>query len=180
MPLGAFMYRVLEGENHFLRRPLGWLERLVYRLCGVDGKEQSWKAYTGGLLAFSAFTMLVTYAIQRLQDVLPFNPQAAGRGRGGLGVQHRGQLHHQHQLAGLRGRDHDELPEPDGGPRLAQLHLGRGRYRDRDRARARAHPARGRHAAGTIGNFWVDLTRATVYILLPLASSSPWSSSRRG
>ncbi len=75
VPLGAFMYRVLEGEDHFLRRPLGWLERLVYRLSGVDGQEQSWKAYAGGMLAFSAFTMLVTYAIQRLQHLLPFNPQ---------------------------------------------------------------------------------------------------------
>ena len=81
VPLGAFMYRVLEGESHFLRRPLGWLERLVYRVCGVDGHEQSWPGYAVGLLAFSAFTMLVTYAIQRLQHVLPFNPRGSARSR---------------------------------------------------------------------------------------------------
>ena len=77
-PLGIFLYRVLEGERHFLQRLLGWLERLVYRLCGVDGREQSWPTYTGGVLAFSAATLLVTYAIQRLQHLLPFNPQSLG------------------------------------------------------------------------------------------------------
>src|SRR5262245_11419558 len=66
----------MEGHDHFLKRPLGWLERLCYRLGGVDGREQSWQAYTGAMLAFSASTMLVTYAIQRLQHLLPFNPQA--------------------------------------------------------------------------------------------------------
>jgi len=45
------MYRVLEGRDHFLKRPLGWLERLIYRFCAVDGHEQSWQAYTGGMLA---------------------------------------------------------------------------------------------------------------------------------
>ena len=49
-PLGVFMYRVLEGQKHFLSRPLGWLERLVYRLGGVDGHEQSWRQYAAGLL----------------------------------------------------------------------------------------------------------------------------------
>src|SRR5438477_5411472 len=73
--MGAFMHRVMEGEKHFLSRPLGWLERLVYRLSGVDGKEQRWTTYTVAMLAFSMFTLLVTYAIQRLQAVLPFNPQ---------------------------------------------------------------------------------------------------------
>ena len=77
-PLGAFMHRVLEGESHFLRKPLGWLERLIYKVTGVDGREQTWSIYAGCLLAFSAFTMLVTYAIQRLQHVLPWNPQKLG------------------------------------------------------------------------------------------------------
>ena len=77
-PLGAFMHRVLEGGDHLLKRPLGWLERLVYRLGGVDWHEQSSRAYAAALLAFSAFTLLVTYAIQRLQQWLPFNPQKMG------------------------------------------------------------------------------------------------------
>ena len=87
-PLGVFLYRVLEGESHFLRRPLGWLERLVYRLCGVDGAEQTWKAYSLAMLAFSAFTLLVTYAIQRLQHLLPFNPQKLGPVEARARVQH--------------------------------------------------------------------------------------------
>jgi K+-transporting ATPase ATPase A chain len=74
-PLGAFMHKVMEGEKHFLSGPLGWLERLVLRLSGADGHEQRWTTYTLALLAFSVFGMLVTYAIQRLQAVLPFNPQ---------------------------------------------------------------------------------------------------------
>src|SRR5262245_66329079 len=65
----------MEGHDHVLRRPLGWLERLVYKAGGVAAGEQSWQTYTGGMLAFSAFTMLATYAIQRLQAWLPFNPQ---------------------------------------------------------------------------------------------------------
>ena len=78
VPMGAFLYRVLEGHDHFLKRPLGWLERLCYRLGGVNGAEQTWQAYSAGMLAFSAFTLLVTYAIQRLQHVLPWNPQGLG------------------------------------------------------------------------------------------------------
>jgi K+-transporting ATPase ATPase A chain len=74
-PLGAFLYRVMEGHPHVMKRPLGWLERLIYRLTGVDGGEQRWQTYAGGMLAFSAFTLLVTYAFQRLQLWLPLNPQ---------------------------------------------------------------------------------------------------------
>src|SRR5262245_54169772 len=77
-PLGAFMHRVLEGREHFLRRPLGWLERLLYRVGGVSVEEQTWPAYTAALLAFSAFGMLVTYGLQRLQGLLPLNPQRLG------------------------------------------------------------------------------------------------------
>src|SRR5262245_43369263 len=74
-PIGAFMHRVMEGEKHFLSKPLGWLERLVYRLSGVDGAAQRWTTYGLAMLAFRALTMLVTYVIQRAQALLPFNPQ---------------------------------------------------------------------------------------------------------
>ena len=77
-PLGVYLFKVMEGHNHVLRRPLGWLERLIYRLTGVDGGEQSWKIYAGGMLAFSAITLLVTYKLQRLQQWLPLNPQKLG------------------------------------------------------------------------------------------------------
>ena len=143
---GGFMYRVLEGEDHFLA-PAG--------LAGAArlpaGRRRRRRAVLAaptavGLLAFSAFTLLVTYAIQRLQHVLPFNPQGLAAVEAELRLQHGGELHDQHELAGLRGRGHDELPEPDGRPRLAQLHLGGRGHRGRDRAGARPHP-RGRRQA---------------------------------
>ena len=143
-PLGAFMHRVLEGESHFLRRPLGWLERLVYRVAGVDGREQTWSIY-----ARMPAGLQRLHDARDLRDPAPAAPPAlepaeARPGRGALLVQHRGELHHQHELAGLRGRDHDELLQPDGRPRLAQLHLGRGRHRDRRGPRPRPHaPRRG-------------------------------------
>ena len=102
VPAGAFMHKVMEGEVHALRRPLGWLERLLYRLGGVRLAEQAWPQYCASLLAFSAFTLLVTYAFQRLQHLLPFNPQRLGPVAPRPCVQHRRELHHQHQLARLR------------------------------------------------------------------------------
>src|SRR5512144_2017867 len=78
-PLGVYMYRVFEGERQPLPRVFGPLERLSYRLCGVDPrKEQDWKAYAAAMLLFSLFGLVVTYGVQRLQHVLPFNPQKLG------------------------------------------------------------------------------------------------------
>ena len=92
--------------------------------------------------------LLVTYAIQRLQHVLAVQPAESCRRRARSRVQHRRELHDQHELAGVRRRDHDELPDADGGARVAQLHLGRGRNRGRRRSRARDHPALGREGPG--------------------------------
>ena len=73
-PLGVYMFRVFEGERQPLPRVFGPLERACYRLCGVDARrEQSWQEYTLALLLFSALGVLVTYAIERLQSVLPLN-----------------------------------------------------------------------------------------------------------
>ena len=75
-PLGIYMFRVFEEERQPLPRFFGPIERWIYRLCGVDPKEkQGWKDYTIALLVFSAVTLLVTYGIERLQHVLPLNPQ---------------------------------------------------------------------------------------------------------
>src|SRR4051794_12906462 len=77
-PLGVYLYRVFEGAPP-LPRLLGRFERLLYRLSGVDARrEQSWVGYTAALLAFSAASMLVSYALLRLQHVLPLNPQRFG------------------------------------------------------------------------------------------------------
>src|SRR5512138_1903075 len=169
MPLGIFMHRVLEGRSHFLTRPLGWLERLVYKLGGVDGSEQGWKSYAGGLLAFSAFTLLVTYALQRLQQWLPWNPQRFGpveassafntaasfttntnwQGYGGETT-----MSYLTQMAGLAW--HNFISAAAGI--AVAMALARGITRRGDG-----------QGPGTIGNVWVDVTRATVYILLPVS-----------
>jgi K+-transporting ATPase ATPase A chain len=73
------MYRVFEGNGQPLPRVFGALERLLYKLCGVDPQQrQDWKQYTVAMLVFSAITLLVTYGIQRLQHILPLNPQNFG------------------------------------------------------------------------------------------------------
>jgi K+-transporting ATPase ATPase A chain len=168
VPLGAFLYQVLEGKDHFLKRPLGWLERLVYRVGGVDGREQTSRAFSLGLLAFSAFSMLVTYALQRLQDQLPLNP----RGLAGVeassafntaasfttntnwqGYVGEATMSYLSQMAGLAWHN---FTSAAAGIAVAMA-LARGLTR----------PGDGK-GPGTIGNFWVDVTRATVYVLIPL------------
>jgi potassium-transporting ATPase potassium-binding subunit len=75
-PLGVFMARVFNGEKTFLDPALRPLERLLYRLTGVDeAAEMHWTEYTVALLLFSAVSMIVLYLIERLQGSLPFNPQ---------------------------------------------------------------------------------------------------------
>jgi K+-transporting ATPase ATPase A chain len=168
VPMGAFMYRVLEGKDHLLKRPLGWLERLVYKVGGVDGREQGWQTYALGLLAFSALTMLVTYAIQRLQLLLPFNPQALATveessafntaasfttNTNWQGYAGEATMSYLSQMAGLAW--HNFISAAAGI--AVAMALARGLTR------------RGEgKGPGTIGNVWVDITRATVYVLLPL------------
>jgi len=75
-PLGIFMARVFAGERTFLDPVLRPLERLLYRVTGVDEKhEMRWTEYAGAMLLFSAVSMLVLYLMQRIQGILPFNPQ---------------------------------------------------------------------------------------------------------
>ena len=75
-PLGLFMARVFSGEKTFLDPLLRPVEKLVYRSTGVDEKhEMAWTEYAAAMLLFSLFSMLLLYLIQRVQGVLPFNPQ---------------------------------------------------------------------------------------------------------
>jgi len=168
-PLGAFMHRVMEGERHFLRPVLGWLERLIYRLGGVKSREQTWPEYAFAMLAFSCITLLVTYAIQRLQLLLPLNPQHFGPVEPGSafntaasfttntnwqGYVGEATMSYLTQMAGLAW--HNFISAGVGiGVALA---LARGLTR-----------GGGGTSSSTLGNFWVDLTRATVYVLLPLS-----------
>ena len=168
-PLGTFLYHVLEGREHFLRRPLGWLERVLYRTTGVRGEEQRWQSYAGAMLVFSAITLLVTYAIQRLQLWLPFNPQRFGPVEAGSSFNtavsfttntnwqsYAGEstMSYLSQMAGLAW--HNFLSAAVG--LAVAVALCRGLTRQGDGK-----------GPGTIGNFWVDLTRATVYVLLPIS-----------
>ena len=75
-PLGRYLARVMEGEPIFLQRPLGWLERGTYRVLGVDpAQDMRWTTYAVSMLAFSLVSMLFSYAVLRLQGLLPLNPQ---------------------------------------------------------------------------------------------------------
>src|SRR5262250_2937664 len=75
-PIGVFLTRVFSGEKTFLSRMLGPIERLIYKICRVDAAtEQHWTTYTGAMLIFSIVSLLLLYALQRLQYYLPFNPQ---------------------------------------------------------------------------------------------------------
>ena len=166
-PLGTYMYRVFEGQAHPLLRPLGWLERLVYRVCRVDGRERPWQNYAASLLAFSGASMLVTYAIQRLQHLLPLNPQRLGpveplsafntaasftTNTNWQGYAGEATMSYLTQMAGLAW--HNFISAAAGLAVAVAL------------ARGLTRRGEGK-APGAIGNFWVDLTRGTVYVLLP-------------
>ena len=144
-PLGAYMARVFEGERTFFTPVVGPVERLIYRLAGVDpSQETDWRHYALAVLAVNFVGFVVVYALQRLQGFLPLEPAGLRRCLAGLVVQHRGQLRIEHQLAGLRRRDDDELSHAGAGPRRAELPLRRHRHRRARRAHPRPHPPRER------------------------------------
>jgi K+-transporting ATPase ATPase A chain len=165
-PLGAFMARVYSGERTFLTPVLGPVERLIYRAAGVRADEEmNWQTYALALLVFNLLGLLAVYALQRLQGLLPLNPSRFGavasdsafntavsfatntnwQGYGGETT-----MSYLTQMAGLTVQNF--VSAASGMAVLAAL-------------------ARGfaRHSAKTIGNFWADLTRGTLYVLLPLA-----------
>jgi len=169
-PMGLYMFRVFEGERQPLPRVLGPVERFLYRLSGVNPrKEQTWWQYAAAMMLFSMVTMAVTYGIERLQHVLPWNPQHLGPVEPALAFntaasfttntnwQNYGgesTMSYLSQMAGLAW--HNFLSAAVGiGIALA---LARGLTRQR-----------GPDGPKTIGNFWVDLVRSIVYVLLPIS-----------
>src|SRR6266568_5023013 len=168
-PLGIYMFRFFEGDQQSLPRFFGLIERGLYRLCGVDPREQqTWTEYTLALLLFSAVTLLVTYAIERLQHVLPLNPQHIGPVSPDLAFNtavsfttntnwqnYSGEstMSYLTQMAGLAW--HNFLSAAVGI--CVALVLARG-------LTYRLRPGEPR----TLGNFWVDLIRSIVYVLLPI------------
>jgi K+-transporting ATPase ATPase A chain len=168
-PLGLYQYRVFEGSQQPLPRVFGPLERGLYRLCGVDPRrEQTWQGYTLALLTFSALGVLVTYAIQRLQHVLPLNPQglvavdpelawntAVSFTTNTNWQSYSGEstLSYLTQMAGLAWHG---FTSAAAGIAVA-LCVARGFTR---------RPGPG--GPKTLGSFWVDLVRSTLYVLLPI------------
>jgi K+-transporting ATPase ATPase A chain len=169
-PLGVYMFRVFEGDRQPLPRSFGRLERICYRLSGVDPRtEQTWKQYTFAMLVFSVIGVMVTYLFQRLQGVLPLNPQHLGAveptsafntavsfatNTNWQGYAGESTMSYLTQMAGLAWHNFTSAAVGVG----VALALGRGFAR---------RP--GPDGAKTLGNFWVDLIRGIVYVFLPLS-----------
>jgi K+-transporting ATPase ATPase A chain len=165
-PLGAYMARVFEGRPLALDRALGWLEHLIYRAGGIRRTEEmGWKTYALAMLAFNFLGLLAVYFLQRAQGILPLNPQ----GMAGVspdssfntavsfatntnwqGYAGESTMSYLSQMLALTVQNF--LSAASGMATMVALIRGFAR-----------------RSAETIGNFWVDLTRSTLYILLPLA-----------
>lgn len=162
-PLGLYLMRVFDGSIGFLKL----LERPIYAICGVDDTEdQHWTKYLGALLFFSIASLLLTYVVLRLQHLLPMNPQ---------------------NFAGLPDRQAFETAVSFTTNTNWQSYSGESTMSYFSQmtqlafhnfvsaavglavavALVRGIARRGEEARGRLGNFWVDLTRGTLYVLLP-------------
>jgi K+-transporting ATPase ATPase A chain len=164
-PLGSFMARVFSGEHTFLDRVARPVERLIYRLTRVDADhEMKWTEYATSMLMFSAVSMLVLYLMQRVQQFLPWNPQSLAAVPPDLSFNtaasfttntnwqnYAGEttMSYFTQMAGLA---YHNFMSAAVGIALAIAFIRGIARREKE----------------TIGNFWVDMTRATLWILLPL------------
>jgi potassium-transporting ATPase potassium-binding subunit len=168
-PLGGYMARVYEGDHVFLEKPLGWLERLTYRLCGVptdpDAREMKWTTYAGAMLLFHVVSVVAVYAIQRLQWFLPLNPQGFTAPSADLSwntavsfatntnwQSYGGETTMSYATQMLALCVQNFVSAAAGMAIMVAL----------IRAIAR------KQATG-IGNFWVDITRTTLYVFLPIS-----------
>src|SRR5882724_6468846 len=165
-PMGLYLLRVLDANGRTWFDPvLRPLERFTYRLMGVDsGKEHDWKQYTLAMLLFSMVSCIFTYAILRLQHVLPLNPQGLGPLTPDLAFNTavsfttntnwqnyvgESTMSYLSQMVALTF--HNFASAAVGIALAAALVRGIAR-----------------HSAKTLGNFWVDLVRLTYYLLLPI------------
>ena len=165
-PLGAFMARVYQGERTFLSPVLGPVERFIYRITGVKPQEEmNWKTYAFAMLLFSLVGLITLYGLQRLQSLLPLNPQNLGAVSPDLSFNtsvsfntntnwqsYSGEttMSYLTQMIGLAV--HNFLSAAIGMAVLVAMIRGFVR-----------------HSAETIGNAWVDMTRSMLYILIPLS-----------
>ncbi|HLG97950.1 MAG TPA: potassium-transporting ATPase subunit KdpA [Bryobacteraceae bacterium] len=167
-PLGSYMAKVFEGERTFMHPVLRWLEVLTYKAAGIrEDVEQRWTHYTAALLSFSIFGFLLTYLLQRAQAYLPLNPQNFGTpvmppdlafntatsfvtNTNWQAYAGESTLSYFVQMAALAVQN---FASAAAGMAVA-VALIRGFARQEKK---------------TVGNFWVDVTRATVYVLLPIS-----------
>ena len=142
------------------------LERLTYRLMGVDSsKEHDWKQYTLAMLLFSLVGCLFTYAILRLQNLLPLNPQGLGAVSAHLAFNTAVSFTTNTNWQSYVGETTMSYFSQMVGAGLSQFRLA---PRPASPSPPRSFAAIARHSAKTIGNFWVDLVRVTYYLLLPI------------
>ncbi|AZO45203.1 potassium-transporting ATPase subunit KdpA [Mesorhizobium sp. M7D.F.Ca.US.005.01.1.1] len=164
-PLGGYMYRVFNGDRTFLSPVLGPIERGLYRIAGTsEREEQHWTAYAAGIMFFSVASFLVLYFLQRLQGVLPYNPAGMTAVEQNLAFntaasfvtntnwQNYGGESTMSYLVQMAGLTVQNFMSAAVGIAIAVALI---------RGFARA-------SVKSIGNFWVDMTRCTLYVLLPL------------
>ena len=165
-PLGKLMARIFQGEKTFLSPVFGWLERLTYKLSGIDpAKEMNWKVYTLALLAFNFFGFAIVFLLQMFQSSLPLNtqqlPDVSWHSSFNTAVSfmtntnwqgYAGEVTMSYltQMLGLTVQNF--VSAATGIAVMVALARGVARKTTSD-----------------IGNFWTDLTRSTVYVLLPLS-----------
>ncbi len=173
--MGAFMARVFQGERTFLHPLLRPLERLVYRLCGIrEDREQRWTEYAASLLAFSLVSLLVTYLMLRIQGLLPLNPRAFGTPHAPPGsTPLTPDLAFNIAVSFTTNTNWQSyVPETTVSYFTQMVALATHNFFSAAAGIAVAIAlVRGfaRHSTEKIGNFWVDSTRATIYVLLPLS-----------
>jgi K+-transporting ATPase ATPase A chain len=165
-PLGAYMAKVFAGERTFLHRLLRPLEVGLYKLCGIDENgEQHWTVYAGAMLAFSLASIVFTYLILRIQQWLPLNPQGLANVGPDLAFNTSNSF-------GTNTNWQSYIPETTMSYFSQMIALATHNFWSAAAGICVAIAfARGfaRHSAKTLGSFWVDFTRCTVYVLLPLS-----------
>lgn len=165
-PLGKFIARVFQGESTWLHKPLGWLERLTYRAGGIDDKkDMGWREYAFALMAFNILGIVVIFLLQVIQGSLPLNPQNLP------GVSWHSALNT--AISFVTNTNWQGYAGETTMSYLVQM-IGLAIQNFVSAAVGIAVAValtRGiaRKSAQGIGNFWVDLTRSTIYILLPIS-----------
>ena len=163
-PVGIYLARVFEGESTWLDPILRPFERLIYKLSGVHAdQEMDWREYAFAMLGFSAVTLVVTYGIERLQNLLPFNPQGLAAVGPDLAW---------NTAASFTTNTNWQSYTPESTMSYLTQMAGLATHNFWSAAVGIAVAVafiRGikRTTSATIGNFWVDMTRTLLYVLLP-------------